>query len=282
MQQQAHAGEQLCAQPGEQGGEPRWGEGGQAAVDEQRIRVEGERDGERKQRALLGTIALYGDGEAVAERCGRFDGGQQLRNLLPVTAIQPRKEPGVAASGQKRQQRFAAVHAHDVPADFRRALGAGDLARDQAEQRVGVAEYGKRRAVRELQRHIGQYDPPRLVRAPMHARKEQRQHALIGAFEIAIGDVCMDEPDHTGIFCMRAPFYERVGDFPSGKPSARLVYRPDVYARMVWWEAGARRMAVRRLGRVGQRHSMHALERGWFGGRRGRAGWQSGAGLGLG
>ena len=34
------------------------------------------------------------------------------------------------------------------------------------------------------------------------------------------------------------------GDIDSGKPLARPVYRPDVYARMVWWEAMARGLAV--------------------------------------
>ena len=90
------------------------------------------------------------------------------------------------------------------------------------------------------------------------------------------------------------------GDIDSGKPSARPVYRPDVYARMVWWGGGGAwlggpalgqswaassnacvyaRMIWRgardsrsgglRLGRVGQRHPMHAFMRGWFGGGRG-------------
>ena len=59
------------------------------------------------------------------------------------------------------------------------------------------------------------------------------------------------------------------GDIDGGKPLARPVYRPDVYARMVWRGAGDSRSAGLRLGRVGQRHSMHALMRGWFGGGRG-------------
>ena len=59
------------------------------------------------------------------------------------------------------------------------------------------------------------------------------------------------------------------GDIDSGKPLARPVYRPDVYARMVWWGAGARGLAVRRGAGVEQRHSMHASKRGWFGAGRG-------------
>ena len=34
------------------------------------------------------------------------------------------------------------------------------------------------------------------------------------------------------------------GDIDSGKPLARPVYRPDVYARMVWWGAGMRGLEV--------------------------------------
>ena len=59
------------------------------------------------------------------------------------------------------------------------------------------------------------------------------------------------------------------GDIDSGKPSARPVYRPDVYARMIWRGARDSRSGGLRLGRVGQRHPMHAFMRGWFGGGRG-------------
>ena len=216
VQDEAHAGEQLCAQPGEHGGEVRRGEGGQAAIDEQRIRPERERDGERKQRALLGRIALDGNGEAPPERGGRRSIGHQLPRLCSVKPVQTREQPRIAAPGEKWQQRRPAVRTDDLPANLRRAGGTGGLARDQAKQCVCIPEHGERRAARELQRHIGQHHPPRLMRAPVDARKEQRQHALIGAFEIAIGDVCMNEPDHTGIFCMRAPFYERQSSPPDG------------------------------------------------------------------
>ena len=59
------------------------------------------------------------------------------------------------------------------------------------------------------------------------------------------------------------------GDIDSGKPLARSVYRPDIYARMVWRGAGMRGLAVRRGAGVEQRHSMHASKRGWFGAGRG-------------
>ena len=71
---------------------------------------------------------------------------------------------------------------------------------------------------------------------------------------------------------LRAPLAHRPkdgGDIDSGKPLARPVYRPDVYARTIWREADAHGLAVWRLGRAGQRHSMHArsggLLLGWDG-----------------
>ena len=94
-------------------------------------------------------------------------------HIRPAQPGQPCEQARIARPAQKRQQRVArAAGRRRMPAQLHSAACAGRFTRDEAQQRLRLAQHRQRRAARQLERHAGEHRAPRR-RAP---RKEQREH----------------------------------------------------------------------------------------------------------
>ena len=93
-------------------------------------------------------------------------------------------------------------------------------------------------------------------------RRRYRQRQTLSPTGLSTGRLCADGLTGSEGFA--------VWRFAVGQSWA-APFNACVYARMVWRGARDSRSGGLRLVRVGQRHSMHAFERGWFGGGRGNA-----------